>query len=89
MPNRIFWPSGVGESSHTPQAGEICWGTYVGKYRETGTSFVVAFKSDTETITINNGACELYGRSFEEIFADLKNNYSDIKWTPIDNYANN
>ena len=89
MPNRVFWTAGVGEKAHTPQAGEICWGTYVGKYRESGTSFVVAFQSDTETITINNGACELYGRSFTEIFADLKNNYPDINWTPIDNYANN
>lgn len=91
MPDTVWWESGVGqEAVYAPHAGEICWGQYVGKYRQTDVSFIVAFKTESEPITIFNGKCELYGRTLDNIAQDLRNapELVDVQWVVIDDYRN-
>lgn len=89
MPAQVNWNSGPGEHPHSTIAGEICWGTFVGQYRQNNASFIVQFTQDTPNVIIKDGACELYGRTLAQIEQDVKAQYADVTWILIDNYSSN
>jgi len=85
-PPTVVWQSGAQEELYVPQAGETCWGTYVGRYRDAGVSYVVFFARDNGAVAIFNGACERYGRSFADIVQVLQADYPAIRWVVVDAY---
>jgi len=85
-PPTVVWQSGAQEQWYDPQVRESCWGTYVGRYRDVGTSYVVLFAQDSGPVAIFNGACERYGRSFADIVQVLQADYPAIRWVVVDAY---
>ena len=89
-PQPVRWESGPREQSYSPQAGEICWGEYVGRYRQPGTSYVVYFAENSAPITIFHGACERHDRSFSEIVRWVTTEaYPQLRWQVIAPYVSN